>query len=680
MRNQLTSLVILVFCGIISAQNPALKDFLNYSFPYNLVASVDQGKIAWVSNHEGKRNIYLAQAPDYQPIQLTAYNEDDGQNLSNLHFSENLERLVYVRGGSPNRSGEYPNPSSNPDGVKRKIFSIDLSSKEIKAIGEGHSPNLYKNKILFIKKGTAWQMDQNGENAKILFKSRGSVGSFRIAPDKTKMAFVSQRGDHSFIGLYEFSTGKLKWVSPSIDMDTAPVWSPDGSRLAFLRIPYEPTKLFAPKREGLPYSIWVVEVSSMKATKAFTAESGKGSSFHDISAANSLFWTTKEEIIFPSEKNGWLKLYAIDLQQKQVRALNDGEYEVQFVSQSPDKSTIAFSSNQNDIDRQHIWTYSNGQLLQQTNGNGIEWSPVIDGAGNLFCLGSTGVSPAAVKQVFNKKIVQITKEENYPSARLVMPEQIIMNTIDGLKIHGQLFKPKGLKKNDKIPGILYFHGGSRRQMLLGFHHRDYYHYAYAMNQYLASQGYMVLSVNYRSGIGYGMEFREALDYGATGASEYNDVLAGANYLKSLNNVDQEQLGLWGGSYGGYLTALGLSKNSDIFKAGVDIHGVYDWNNIIKGFMPSYNKLAVPDFAKLAYESSPANFMNTWKSPVLLIHADDDRNVPFNETVLKAKKLRELNVEFEHLVFPDDVHGFLLHSNWHEAFKTSANFFNEKLKL
>ncbi len=115
-----------------------------------------------------------------------------------------------------------------------------------------------------------------------------------------------------------------------------------------------------------------------------------------------------------------------------------------------------------------------------------------------------------------------------------------------------------------------------------------------------------------------------------------------------------------------------------FKAGVDIHGVYDWNAILKNFIPSYNKLAKPDFAKLAYESSPAAVMDGWKSPVLLIHGDDDRNVPFNETVLKARKLRELNVEFEQLVFPDEVHGFLLHSNWYKAYLATKDFFDRKL--
>jgi dipeptidyl aminopeptidase/acylaminoacyl peptidase len=216
-------------------------------------------------------------------------------------------------------------------------------------------------------------------------------------------------------------------------------------------------------------------------------------------------------------------------------------------------------------------------------------------------------------------------------------------------------------------------------MLLGFHYGRYYHGTYAMNQYLANQGYVVLAVNYRSGIGYGMRFREALDYGAAGASEYRDVVAAARFLRARADVDSRRIGLWGGSYGGYLTAMGLARNSDLFAAGVDIHGVHDWNNVIKGFIPAYDTLANRARATTAWRSSPIASVATWKSPVLLIHGDDDRNVPFTESVLLIEALRKRNVPVEQLVFPDDVHDFLLHRNWLAAYGATADFFDRKLR-
>jgi dipeptidyl aminopeptidase/acylaminoacyl peptidase len=215
-------------------------------------------------------------------------------------------------------------------------------------------------------------------------------------------------------------------------------------------------------------------------------------------------------------------------------------------------------------------------------------------------------------------------------------------------------------------------------MLLAFHHRGYYHNAYAFNQYLANRGYVVLSVNYRSGIGYGMEFREALGYGAQGASEFNDVIGAGLYRRSRPDVDPDRIGLWGGSDGGYLTALGLARASDLFAAGVDLHGVHDWNVVIRNFVPTYDATALQEFAELALSSSPMADLDRWRSPVLLIHGDDDRNVPFSESVALAVELRKRGVEFEELVFPDEVHGFLLHKNWLAAFRAASDFFDRKL--
>jgi dipeptidyl aminopeptidase/acylaminoacyl peptidase len=200
-----------------------------------------------------------------------------------------------------------------------------------------------------------------------------------------------------------------------------------------------------------------------------------------------------------------------------------------------------------------------------------------------------------------------------------------------------------------------------------------------MNQYLASKGYVVLAANYRSGIGYGMKFREALNYGADGASEFNDVMGAGVYLRSLPEVDGAKIASWGGSYGGYLTALALARASDLFAAGVDFHGVHDWNLEMPTFVPSYDVREHEQIARRAFESSPMSSVNTWRSPVLLIHGDDDRNVPFAETVQLVEALRKHKVDFEELIFPDEIHGFLLQRSWIKAYTAAGEFLDRKLK-
>src|SRR2546423_14017708 len=170
-----------------------------------------------------------------------------------------------------------------------------------------------------------------------------------------------------------------------------------------------------------------------------------------------------------------------------------------------------------------------------------------------------------------------------------------------------------------------------------------------MNQYLAIRGFVVLSGNYRLGIMYGRAFREAANAGWRGSSEYKDVVAGAKYLQSLPIVDAKRIGLWGGSYGGLLTALGLARNSDIFAAGVDMHGVHDWS-VRQNRIGGDSAPDAREAQRLAFESSPNSSIAKWKSPVLLIQGDDDRNVAFSQTVDLAQRLRQQGVGFEQLVF------------------------------
>ncbi|MBX2872061.1 MAG: prolyl oligopeptidase family serine peptidase [Saprospiraceae bacterium] len=690
--------LLLICCLLLAAtvsqaqsENPSfsLEAILSSAFPTDLVAAPTGEQVAWVLNKEGIRNIWMAKGPLWEPKQLTTYDKDDGQAISQLLFS-GAETLVYIRGSAPNRQGEIPNPTSNVNKAKRQIWKLKLDGSDPSLLTTGSSPVLSPDgkSLTYVQSGRVWIKPlADSSAAKSLFAIRGRPGSLRWSPTGKHLAFVSNRGDHSFIGIYDFEANSIQYLQPSVDQDQSPVWSPDGQQLAFIRVPNEKQILpFSPRRTALPWSIQLANAVTGEVQELWKAPEGPGSALRFVSANNQLLWGAGNHLIFPWEGDGWTHLYTISTDGGEPECLTPGDFEVQFVSQSPNREYILYSSNQGDIDRQHIWRVpaQGGEAQQLSPKRGIQWSPVMTaGRGTVLCLASSGKEAAHVARVQGAGLVSLMDDSArgvaFPADQLVEPVAVEFPAADGMMIHGQLFLPPNQQAEEKRPAVLFFHGGSRRQMLLGFHHRGYYHNAYAMNQYLASQGYVVLSVNYRSGIGYGMEFREALNYGAQGASEYNDVIGAGLYLSGRADVDPDRIGLWGGSYGGYLTALGLAKASDLFAAGVDIHGVHDWNVVIRNFVPSYNPERAAAFAKLAYESSPMAFIDGWRSPVLVIHGDDDRNVPFSETVDLVEALRHKEVHLEQLIFPDEVHGFLLHKNWLAAYRATADFFDRMLK-
>jgi dipeptidyl aminopeptidase/acylaminoacyl peptidase len=275
---------------------------------------------------------------------------------------------------------------------------------------------------------------------------------------------------------------------------------------------------------------------------------------------------------------------------------------------------------------------------------------------------------------------------DFPTARLVAPKKVVYKAPDGVDVHGQLFDAGSGQRaaggGGRRPAVVFVHGGPPRQMLLGWHYSDYYSNAYAMNQYLASRGYVVLSVNFRLGIGYGREFHHPPGGGVQGASEYQDVKAGAEYLRTLPQVDGSRIGIYGGSYGGFLTALALARDSDLFAAGVDIHGVHNWTGErAQPLLAADRYEKAPDVARaleIAWRSSPVSSISTWKSPVLLIHGDDDRNVRFSQTVDLARRLAAAGVPFEELVIPDDTHHWMRHANAIRVNAATAEFFDRKL--
>ncbi|MGH9394710.1 MAG: S9 family peptidase, partial [Terriglobales bacterium] len=717
-----------LLAGWATAQSGfTIQQVMDSPFPTSLVASGQGEHVAWTADLRGVRNVFVADGPNFAPRQLTHYTLDDGQPIASVRISPDGKTVVYARGSEHNAVGDTADPDSAVAKPEQEVWAVSGGApKLLGELGCGNedcediemSPDGHW--VVWPARNTIWIAPTSGAAAaKPLTWAQGNNLQPHWSPDSKHVAFVSQRPGHSLIAIYDVGGAYLRYLAPSVDRDSDPRWSPDGREIVFVRqrglisnAPPpdgpEPATLAPPSNPqvALPHwELWAGDAQTLLAHRFWQSGTRPEDALYGTTMGEALRVGADHRVLFSSEMDGWNHLYSVsDVVQGDApntpKLLTPGEFEIENVALLPGGAAVVFSSNQDDIDRRHPWRVpldGSTPPAAITRGDSIEWSPVVTADGKkLLCLGSGPTSPAMPYSVADDgtRTMIGSLPADFPAAQLVAPKQVIFPSTDGLQVHGQLFEPRAAAAAPR-PTLIFVHGGSRRQMVLGFHYMDYYHNAYAENEYLASLGFNVLSVNYRTGIMYGRAFRMAPHTGRQGGKEYDDVVAAAKYLQTLPEVDGQKIGIWGGSYGGYLTAMALSHNSDIFKAGVDYHGVHDWSTIYAGGGPPRapaagrggrggNRAAANGAASgrqpnLAFDSSPDAYVANWRSPVLLIQGDDDRNVDFGQMIDLVGRLRAQQVPFEQMVLPDEIHGFLRWSSWVRSYAATADFFQRVLQ-
>jgi dipeptidyl aminopeptidase/acylaminoacyl peptidase len=466
------------------------------------------------------------------------------------------------------------------------------------------------------------------------------ISALTYSPDGMQLAFESWRkAKQKYIAIHDIAKGATRYIDPGIFKDDAPVWSPDGAEVAFVREPANWTMnyRFTPQREGAPWSIVAADVKTGAVRTIWKADPGPGSVRTVLDPMP--LWTKNNQIIFTWEKTGWDLLYAVPARGGAPKLLTPGEGEIDNVTLGADGLTLAYTTNIGDLSRRHVWSLSlaGGKPVQLTSGRGVEGVARFSRSGYLSYVGGNRDkgppqvlirSPKGETRPLASLSPEIAKRNQAVWDQFLSSETISVRAEDGVTSHHVVIKPDSSPPPNGYPVIVNAHGGPASQTRPGGG------YAFAFGQYVANHGYLFVDINYRGSTGFGLDYRLPAGRGATGGSEVKDLEALVTYLKSRGDVNVKRIGIMGASYGGHIVGLAMSRLPDDYSVGVSLYGVADWVVEMKKDQEAGAEMSQPPeyirlservrIEDLAYSSSSTAHIDKWRGPTLLTAGELDR--------------------------------------------------------
>jgi dipeptidyl aminopeptidase/acylaminoacyl peptidase len=652
-------------------------------YPTSPAFSPDGRMVAFLWDAAGKQDLFVV-TPGQPPVALTDFPVDPDLLVSDIGTFAWVsgDEVMFAKNG--------------------QLWTVSPSSRRparITGLSDASDFTLAPDKkiIAFVRKGQIWiGTPATGSERELTFLTSGTASVPVFSRDGKWLAFTSARtaidaeelrwnGDRvrswenisvsdRRLGIVSVHGGDPAWV-PTIGTVSGVQWTADGSLVYQEISPDGKTREIKAAMAGsLPRTLWRDHDDRWfsptgRDSKLVVAPDGKS-------------------VAFVSDRSGWIHLYVMptNASEGQARQLTAGNYLAGLGSWSPDSRRIVYhhSAAGNQMERFiDVIDVATAKSTPVVTAHGVNLEGVFSPDGTHIVYQRTDVENSLDLYVVSAEpgAASVRLSDSMPAGLnkgdLTVPEAVqFPSRLDRKPVPATLMVPKNLDRRRQHPALVWIHGSGSDQNFLGWHPGSYRMY-YSLCQYLAQQGYVILTPDYRGSSGYSRDWSTGVHM-SIGVADTADVASGADFLKTLAYVDGDRIGVFGLSYGGFLTLQALTVDPTLWRAGVDVAGVVDWATYGAGYTTPRLGTPVenPDIYRI---SAPIRHMENLRRPLLVLHGTNDRNVPFRDSLRVIDVLEKAGKDFEMGVYPGEIHFFRRAHVLRDAWRRIEDFFDRNLK-